>query len=58
MRCGKFELSDPDWAHDQPDHGGLGKNMEKGKAEQGAKAQEDTGIHERDSIERIQGRDR
>lgn len=50
-------LSDSDRAHDKPVYGGLGKDMEKSKIEQGAKAQEDTGIHEGDPIKRTQGRD-
>lgn len=37
-------LPDTDWAYDSAGHGSMGDGVEKGEAEQGAEAQEATGI--------------
>lgn len=56
--CEKPLLSDSDWTHERTVYGGMGRDMEKGKAEFGAETQEAARVHERDIAERIHGRDR
>lgn len=48
----RYVLEDTYWAHDRSIDGVLGKDMEKSKAKQGTKTQENPRIHEREPVKK------